>query len=43
MESTHGKSNTLPVHDDQIELVHHWPGFEGESEMRRMFDHGMGP
>ena len=21
----------------------HWPGFEGESEVRPMFDHGMGP
>jgi hypothetical protein len=21
----------------------HWPGFEGESEVRPMFEHGMGP
>jgi hypothetical protein len=21
----------------------YWPGFEGESEVRAMFDHGMGP
>jgi hypothetical protein len=38
------KAEALRIATEFMELHQkHWPGFEGESEVRPMFDHGMGP
>ncbi len=38
------KEDALRIAREFMELHHkHWPGFEGESECRPMFDPGMGP
>lgn len=38
------KSQALEIAKEFMELHHkHWPAFEGESEVRPMFDPGMGP
>ena len=38
------KAEAVRVATEFMELHRkHWPGFEGESEVRPMFDHGMGP
>ena len=38
------RADALRVATEFMELHRkHWPGFEGESEMRPMFDPGMGP
>jgi hypothetical protein len=38
------KANALQLAKQFMELHRqHWPGFEGESELRPMFDPGMGP
>jgi hypothetical protein len=38
------KAEALRVATEFMELHRkHWPGFEGESELRPMFDPGMGP
>ncbi len=38
------KAEALRVATEFMELHHeHWPEFEGESELRPMFDPGMGP
>src|SRR5205085_1112847 len=38
------KAEVLRVASEFMELHRkHWPGFEGESEVRPMFDPGMGP
>ena len=38
------KEEAIRVATEFMELHHkHWPEFEGESEVRAMFDHGMGP
>jgi len=41
---TDSKAKAIAVATEFMELHRkHWPGFEGESEMRPMFDPGMGP
>jgi hypothetical protein len=38
------KAEAVRIATEFMELHQkHWPGFEGESEVRPMFDHGMGP
>jgi hypothetical protein len=38
------KAEAIRVATEFMELHRkHWPGFEGESEVRPMFDHGVGP
>ncbi len=38
------KAEAIRVATEFMELhLKHWPGFEGESEVRPMFDPGMGP
>jgi hypothetical protein len=38
------KADVMRVATEFMELHRkHWPGFEGESELRPMFDPGMGP
>ena len=42
--NTDSKAEAVRIATEFMELHHkHWPGFEGESEVRPMFDHGMGP
>jgi hypothetical protein len=41
---TDSKAEAIRIAKEFMELHRlHWPGFEGESEVRPMFDHGMGP
>ena len=41
---TESKAEAIRVATEFMELHRkHWPGFEGESELRPMFDPGMGP
>jgi hypothetical protein len=41
---TDSKAEALRIATEFMELHQkHWPGFEGESEVRPMFDPGMGP
>jgi hypothetical protein len=41
---TNSKAEALRVGTEFMELHHkHWPGFEGECEIRPMFDPGVGP
>jgi len=38
------KTEAVRIATEFMELHQkHWPGCEGESEVRPMFDHGMGP
>jgi hypothetical protein len=41
---TDSKAEAIRIATEFMELHQkHWPGFEGESEVRPMFDPGMGP
>jgi hypothetical protein len=41
---TDSRAEAIKIATDFMELHRkHWPGFEGESELRPMFDPGMGP
>jgi hypothetical protein len=41
---TDSKAEAIRIATEFMELHRvHWPGFEGESELRPMFDPGMGP
>ena len=42
--NTNSKEEAVRIATEFMELHRkHWPGFEGESEVRPMFDPGMGP
>jgi hypothetical protein len=41
---TDSKAEAVRIATEFMELHRqHWPGFDGESEVRPMFDHGVGP
>jgi hypothetical protein len=41
--NTDSKAEAIRIATEFMELHRNWPGFEGESEVRPMFDPGMGP
>ena len=41
---TESKAEAVRIATEFMELhQRYWPGFDGESEVRQMFDHGVGP